>query len=358
MGKWNYRRRWTPKNYYRDQRIPSPPTYYETEFKLRGAWENVDLPWEERFCISVGIPWKKVVNAKKYMHCYDNVVKWNDSASEETFRDAKERFWAKINGIPADVPQPDLDMYANDIDWNPEIDSELVEDLELAYFNPDDPENVEKFEAAKRNDDSLVPGCILGLDGKNTSNVDNPWERNKDTDINDKTNGWNCSGNFENKNTSDPWERGKNTRDDQDIKDVGWGIGGSSSWHNDAMRGGGSRNLADNNIPWGGGANNSWHQKQHPANFQRNGYGRQGWESGEGYRRAEHVSTSRGTQHTQAQRVGYRDNSFGHQRRNNGSGWESNISCRKREGSQQYTSSYKSARVQSDDYREGNQFPR
>ncbi|KAJ9563644.1 hypothetical protein OSB04_008804 [Centaurea solstitialis] len=302
-----------------------------------GGWENVDLPWEERFCISVGIPWEKVVNAKKYMHCYDNVVKWNDSAGEETFRNAKERFWAKINGIPPDVPQLDPDMYANDIDWNPKIDPELVKDLELAYFNPDDPGNLENFSAANKNDNSLVPGCILGLDGNNNpGNVDNPWERNKNAD------GWNCSSNSINKNASDPWERGNNTRDDRDTKDVSWGAGGGSSWHDDAMRGRGSRNLTDNDVAWGGGANDPWHRNQHPGDY---------WGNGEGYRRTENFSTYRG------RRGGYRGNSFG-DRRHNGSGWESSVGCRKREGSQQYTSSYKSARVQYDDYREGNQYRR
>ena len=300
-----------------------------------GRWENVDLPWEERFCISVGIPWEKVVNAKKYMHCYDNVVKWNDSAAEETLRDAKERFWAKINDFPPDIPELDPDLYANDIDWNPKIDPELVKDLELAYFNPDDPENVENFSAAKKTDDSLVPGCILGLEGKNPGNVDNPWERNKNADVNDKTHGWNCSSNSVNKNASDPWERGHN-------QDVSWGVGGGSSWHNDAMWGRGSRNLADNDVTWGGGANNSWHRDQNPGDFQGNG---------EGYRRAENVGRYRGMQR------GYRESSFGDRRRNE-SGWESGGGCRKREGSQRYTSSYKSARVQYDDYREGNRYRR
>lgn len=336
MGKWNYRRRWTPKNYYRDQRIPTPPTYYDTEFKLRGAWKNVDLPWEERFCISVGIPWEKIVNAKKYMNSYDNVVNWNDSASEATFSEAKKRFWAKINDIPAHDPDPDPDMYNHDIDWNPDIDLELVKDLDRAYFNPDEVHNHETYDGNKTYNDGFAPGCILGLDEMNKVG-ENPWECSK----NDKLNGWNCSNKSLNKNISDPWEQGI-TQDNKEIKNSGWGGGGG---------GGGANGLWQKDVTWGGGANNSWKRVE---DVSRNPWG----SNGNSQRHDTNVGTSQG------QRGNYRgsysnrgqwhgQHSVHNHERHNGNGWDSKVGYRKREGSQQCTSSYKSARLQYDDYREG-----
>lgn len=64
---------------------------------------------------------------------HDNVVKWNDSASEEAFNNAKHRFWANINGLPCEISLPDPDIYIDNIDWNSknsETDLELYEDLE------------------------------------------------------------------------------------------------------------------------------------------------------------------------------------------------------------------------------------
>nr|XP_043626481.1 uncharacterized protein LOC122597950 [Erigeron canadensis] len=328
MGKWNYRRTWRPKNYYRDQRIPSPPTYYDTEFKLRGEWKNAELPWEERFCISVGISWERVVNAKKYMHCYDNVVKWNDSAGESAFSEAKKRFWAKINDIPADVPWPDPDMYNKEIDWDPKIDPDLVKELDLAYFNPDEAEKLESYNAKKRND-GFGPGCILGLNNNNT------WRNNENVGSNKKMQGWDCSNNSESKNISDPWERGI-AQDDKEINDT-WGGDGSSSWKKDVTWGDAGRNSGNNDISWGGGANNSWHWNQfnnQAPSRQRGDY--RGSSFGRGQWRGQHdVGNSQGGQ------------------RHNGSGWGSNISCRKREG-EHYTRNYKNARIQYDDYREVN----
>ncbi|KAI3731797.1 hypothetical protein L1987_62986 [Smallanthus sonchifolius] len=337
MGKWNYRRTWRPKNYYRDQRIPSPPTYYDTEFKLRGTWKNIDLPWEERFCISVGIPWEKVVNAEKYANCYDNVLKWNDSAGESAFYEAKKRFWAQINNIPTDVPQPDPEMYNEEIDWNPKIDLELVKELDLAYFNPDEAEKLESYNATKRND-GFTPGCILGL------NDINPWERNKNDDRD-------CLNKSENKNISDPWERGI-TQDDREIKDR-WEVDGHRSWNQNATWGNSARDAGNNEITWGISATNSWHYNQYRVQREdensKNTWARKetGWQSSKN----SYANTSRGAQQHQApnrQRENYRDyTSFGR---------GTNASCRKREGGYEYTTSYKSARVQSYGYREHNQY--
>lgn len=87
--------------------------------------------WEKKFCYSVGlIPWRKVLETKKCMYLYDNIVKWNDSAGEEAFHNAKSRFWAKINGLPCNISLPDPDIYIDEIDWNSNVDHDLLLDLE------------------------------------------------------------------------------------------------------------------------------------------------------------------------------------------------------------------------------------
>ncbi|KAK4838844.1 hypothetical protein QYF36_016901 [Acer negundo] len=94
--------------------------------------DGVEVPsWEKRFCAKVGlISWEKILEGKKYMHIFKNVVNWNDSAGEEAFRNAKSRFWARINYLPCDIPLPDPNTYINDIDWNSDADSELISELE------------------------------------------------------------------------------------------------------------------------------------------------------------------------------------------------------------------------------------
>lgn len=77
------------------------------------------------------------------MYLYDNVVHWNDSAGEEAFYNAKNRFWAQINGLPCDISLPDPNTYIDEIDWNANIDPELLLDLER---EPEVPEEVDRDE--------------------------------------------------------------------------------------------------------------------------------------------------------------------------------------------------------------------
>ncbi|CAN8237332.1 unnamed protein product [Cochlearia groenlandica] len=87
--------------------------------------------WEKDFCAVIGsVPWSQVVEAKRFMYLYDRVVQWDDSAGEDAFKIAKSRFWAEINGFPCDLPLPDPDVYIDDIDWDAEVDAELILDLE------------------------------------------------------------------------------------------------------------------------------------------------------------------------------------------------------------------------------------
>ena len=87
--------------------------------------------WEKKFCASIGaVPWRKLIEVKRYMSLHPNVVNWNDSAVKEAFDNAKSRFWAEINGIPCDIPLPDPNIYIDDVDWNATIDPELYLDVE------------------------------------------------------------------------------------------------------------------------------------------------------------------------------------------------------------------------------------
>ncbi|CAK9322706.1 unnamed protein product [Citrullus colocynthis] len=100
-------------------------------------WHS-DVPsWEKKFCSSVGlISWRKLLDTKKCMYLYDNVVKWNDSAGEEAFHNAKRRFWAKINGLPCNISLPDPDIYIDEIDWNCNVDPDLLLDLDREQIAP------------------------------------------------------------------------------------------------------------------------------------------------------------------------------------------------------------------------------
>ncbi|XP_056171299.1 uncharacterized protein LOC130139091 [Syzygium oleosum] len=98
---------------------------------LAGNWRPAVPSWEKEFCKLVGsIPWKKLVEAKQYIHIYGKVLTWNDSAVKEAFHNAKERFWAEINGLPCNISLPDPNIHIDEVDWESETDPELLLDLE------------------------------------------------------------------------------------------------------------------------------------------------------------------------------------------------------------------------------------
>ncbi|KAK6941775.1 hypothetical protein RJ641_027152 [Dillenia turbinata] len=104
-----------------------------------GSWQPTVPSWEKKFCFKVGsVPWRKLVETKKIMYLYENVVLWNDSAGEEAFNNAKNRFWADMNGLPCETSLPDPDIYIDEVDWDLEIDPELILDLERAAEVPDE----------------------------------------------------------------------------------------------------------------------------------------------------------------------------------------------------------------------------
>eukprot|EP01018_Ginkgo_biloba_P038910 Gb_19719 [translate_table: standard] len=98
----------------RKTQIPSP---------IRGArwtkvWRPIVPSWEREFCKSVGIQWKDLCEAKLYTPIYEDILNWKDSAGEEAFSNAKQRYWAQYNGINCEIALPNPDLYIDEIDWD------------------------------------------------------------------------------------------------------------------------------------------------------------------------------------------------------------------------------------------------
>ncbi|KAL6539777.1 hypothetical protein OROHE_011548 [Orobanche hederae] len=103
-----------------------------------GSWQRTVPSWEKDFCKAVGsLDWETLLQMKKYARLYDDVIKWDDSAGEEAFRDAKRRYWARINGFSCDIPLPDPDLYIQNIDWNSGINPEVLTDLDSSPVSPE-----------------------------------------------------------------------------------------------------------------------------------------------------------------------------------------------------------------------------
>lgn len=163
-------------------------------FLFKGYGGDDEIPvWEKRFCEVIGsVPWQKVVEATSFKSWYQgNVITWNDSACEETFRNEKRRFWSQVNGRHCDISLPDPDLYISEVDWDTCIDPQLIRDLEKAYFAPPDDVNV---------------GFKRGRPDMNWSGF-NPVP-GEETRMGKKSNGWSLSDSSTDhpKNTARPWE--------------------------------------------------------------------------------------------------------------------------------------------------------
>ncbi|KAK4743340.1 hypothetical protein SAY87_001341 [Trapa incisa] len=214
-----------------------------------GNWQRSVPSWEKKFCTSVGsIPWGKLLEAKRYMHMYDNVVRWNDSAGEEAFYNAKKRFYAEINGLPCDISIPDPDKYIDEVDWNSAIDPKLLSDLEQGW-----PEGVEEGmvifgsgllnqtfgctgwgdaeEAFQKDSNNLCPAPQLGNSGLNAVEG-NSWEQYyQQSNFPSKTNGWDDNWNNNNWN-HDHWDDWKWSNNQHQPVKAGGGWGGTWDWNN------------------------------------------------------------------------------------------------------------------------------
>ncbi|KAF8043887.1 hypothetical protein BT93_A2011 [Corymbia citriodora subsp. variegata] len=129
-------------------------------------WRPAVPSWEKEFCRSVGsVPWKKLLEAKRYMYIYDKVLKWNDLAVKEAFDNAKERFWAKINGIPCYIALPDPNLYIDEVDWAAEVDHELLCDLERGI------EALDNSNHSGNNSGTIIFGDVLVAQWTSTHQV-------------------------------------------------------------------------------------------------------------------------------------------------------------------------------------------
>ncbi|CAK7353900.1 unnamed protein product [Dovyalis caffra] len=91
--------------------------------------------WEKDFCFQVGgMQWKDFLEAKKSISPRCKVMMWDDSEGKECFYNARYRFWAVNYGHSPyyNINHQNPDRYIDKIDWNPEIDPQLLVDLEEA----------------------------------------------------------------------------------------------------------------------------------------------------------------------------------------------------------------------------------
>ncbi|GAA0187205.1 hypothetical protein LIER_34493 [Lithospermum erythrorhizon] len=224
MGQWNRRYRvggGRKKHYNYQQPPPSPP---RTQPLPYGRSENGVPSWEIDFCYLSGVTWHKISTAKKFMLCHDSVMKWNDVGGEEAFRNAKRRYWEKINGLPCKDSSPDPEMYIGKVDWDSYIDPELMLDIDQAYFNPDDEGRSEKFYNNSKEDSSYS----LARNDKNFHEEENPWDSNI------------VQGTSELKSCIDPWEQ--YAADDKNTDK------GQNTWESNPVQGTGEvKSLID---PW------------------------------------------------------------------------------------------------------------
>ncbi|XAR68465.1 hypothetical protein NMG60_11003584 [Bertholletia excelsa] len=199
-----------------------------------GRWQQTVPSWEKKFCTVVGsVPWRKFVETKKFIHLYDNVLKWNDSAGEEAFHNAKNRFWAELNGLPCDISLPDPDIYIDKIDWNSNIDPELLLDLEREFVVPDDQKKGEQVVILSgpvfsnlffsSNGWGDAEDDLEKMVSASLTNRENPWEQNcvgtnKDVSVN----GWSdsCNNFWDSNRWEDdshewePWDTNNRNRED------------------------------------------------------------------------------------------------------------------------------------------------
>ncbi|KAL1554667.1 hypothetical protein AAHA92_15207 [Salvia divinorum] len=130
----------------------------------RGYWQPTVPVWEKEFCKVVGsMDWETLLQMKRFIHLYDNVMDWNDSAGEEAFSNAKKRYWAKRKGLPCDISLPDPDLYIDKINWDLGNDPEMLSsDVESP---PTSPQTEEDHDPVVIFGDYATPDHVLATIG-------------------------------------------------------------------------------------------------------------------------------------------------------------------------------------------------
>ncbi|KAI4348650.1 hypothetical protein L6164_009349 [Bauhinia variegata] len=225
-----------------------------------GTWQSNVPSWEKRFCASVGaVPWGKLLEAKRYMYLFDNVVKWDDSAGREAFDNAKQRFWAEINGFPCNISLPDPNIYIDDVDWNSSIDPELIQDLEREKDFPSEETKEEKL---------VVLGSSVLLNQKIIPTGWGEAEEAVPTDTNQlMPQGW--GPDFPTNVAVDPWQQYYSYNEPaeygwQSYWDHSWGWNQRDQYGNDLQKTGKGR--ADGN--WG--SSGGYYRRRENISWQKN----------------------------------------------------------------------------------------
>lgn len=186
---------------------------------------------------------------KKFAFLFDNVVKWDSSAGEEAFQNAKNRFWSQLHGIPCDISLPDPDLYIDEVDWDCKVDPDMLLDLDC---KPVDPGPDEKHDAVIIFGDALIPNDAFSAPGwgeeenfrkatnSSLNNHEDQWEHGWKNNETTKQSGWNGEWGLEEDGVLGYTEWGGEQREDpQNLEkggvitgDTGWG----SDWNNDYQR--------------------------------------------------------------------------------------------------------------------------
>lgn len=217
-------------------------------------WQQNVPYWEKRFVSVVGsLSWKKFMEAKKFTHLYKDVMEWDDTAGEAAFRVAKDRFNKKFHGLPCDVEHHSPNLYIDEIDWNAQVDQNLILDLEAEPVAPD---------VDSVHEPVVIFGDVLPDPYKNFSPYG--WGDSDDDKI---KNSWGVNDEMKGDQNGINWDdyiqNGRIIWDDCNV-------GGGNEWW--------VANESDNkagDLGWVGGGNDTW-----VTNENTNKAGNQGWVGG------------------------------------------------------------------------------
>nr|GLL43336.1 hypothetical protein DM860_006252 [Ipomoea trifida] len=143
----------------RKSQPPTAPRWkMGTRKEIRAVWRPAVPSWEKEFCLkaTTGLfpTWEKFVEAKKYVHLYDNIMQWDDKEAQESFNRSKTLFYAKkfniLNNLETNLTLPDPDLYIDKIDWDND-DSELMKELGPAIDEEEIEEINNQTTQSKRN---------------------------------------------------------------------------------------------------------------------------------------------------------------------------------------------------------------
>lgn len=236
------------------------------------------------------------------MSFYNNIVEWNDSAGKEAFQNAKRRFWAEINGLYCDISLPDPDIYIDNIDWNSDIDPELLLDLDREPPVEEDGKSGSLgsgLYAALLNQPVICTGWgdaddpVPPVNDSAIPEQEGQWDRNAknsntcesgwgDLHTNgDNTNAWDNSAYKENSYNRNAWGRSKGASQVEENNSWGhWEHKVKEAEHMESRNDGRDwRSKASNHRKQGGGHYTYRYQGNH---WQMNG----GWKNGKGGKRA------------------------------------------------------------------------